>query len=213
MEQHKEASEINYHILKFIVGLVAILLAFLTSELSQSPLTSISASYWDPGHWPRNIFVGFLFAISAFLFAYNGYNILEKYLSKLAALAALGVAMFPCACSGNLEIIPKVHYVSAAIMFGVLLVFSYFFYKRASKKETPEAKVRSIIYLICAFAILAAMLGMLVDFVSNESLTNAFPRFTFYAEMTGLVAFGIAWLIASRVIPYVTGKNERLSLF
>lgn len=63
------------------------------------PLTSISESYFA-GDWSRNIFVGFLFAISAFLLSYNGQTRAHMVLSRVAALAGLGVAMFPCQCHG-----------------------------------------------------------------------------------------------------------------
>jgi hypothetical protein len=206
-------TEISYHTLRFIVGFMAIALASLTSLTSQSRLDSISEAYWDPGHWPRNIFVGFLFAISAFLFAYNGEDRLQKYLSKLAAVATLGVALFPCGCKCHEEIVSGVHYVSAAIMFGILLVFCYFFYENARKKETADGNARSVIYGLCAAAILVAISGMVVDFAFDDILSKVCGRFTFFAEMTGLVAFGIAWLVASRAFPYITNEDDRVSLF
>ena len=36
-------------------------------------------------------------------------------------------------------------------------------------------------------------------------------RFTFYGEATGLIAFGISWLTASRVLPGLTRPVERFS--
>ena len=74
--------EIDHHTIKLIIGGIAISLALLTSVFSETPLQSISASYHEDG-WSRNIFVGFLFAISAFLFAYNGVSTREKVLSKM----------------------------------------------------------------------------------------------------------------------------------
>lgn len=48
------------------------------------------------------------FAIAAFLLAYNGYSKREMVLSKLAAIAALGVAMFPCQCGDRTELVRHV---------------------------------------------------------------------------------------------------------
>ena len=88
--------------IRLIIGLVAILLPFLTGFLSGSPLLqSISASYYAAeaphyaGDWPRNIFVGFLIAISALFCAYTGQNKHEFHLSKVAAVAVFLVATFP----------------------------------------------------------------------------------------------------------------------
>ena len=68
--------------------------------------------WFDPGPWPRDIFVGSLFAISAFMLAYNGLSEPEMWLAKVASVAALGVAMFPCQCVDlTREIIPRVHLI------------------------------------------------------------------------------------------------------
>ena len=46
-----------------------------------------------------------LFAIAAFLLAYNGFSRADMVLSKLASVAALGVAMFPCECANPSELV------------------------------------------------------------------------------------------------------------
>lgn len=117
--------EINERTTKLIVGVITIGIASVTSWLAPAdqPLKSISASYFA-GDWSRNVFVGFLFAIAAFLMSYNGHTVLQKALSRVAALAALGVALFPCRCgSDQAQILPYVHYIAAAILFAVLAYF------------------------------------------------------------------------------------------
>ena len=69
--------------------------------------------------------MGFLFAIAAFLLAYNGLSRTEMFLSKAAAAAALGVALFPCECGGHPALVPYVHGASAAVMFLILAYFCY----------------------------------------------------------------------------------------
>ena len=68
MLSNPDQTEINHRTIKLLVGALAITLASLVSFLSEVPLTSISESYYQEP-WPRNIFVGFLFAIAAFMFA------------------------------------------------------------------------------------------------------------------------------------------------
>src|SRR5262249_35008560 len=97
MLQHPDRPEINHRTMKLIVGLVALSLASLTSFFAHTRITSISASYYESG-WSQNIFVGFLFAIAAFMLAYNGYSTLQMVLSKIAGIAALCIALFPCKC-------------------------------------------------------------------------------------------------------------------
>jgi hypothetical protein len=215
MPQFKNAFEIDHHTLKFIVGVIAISLANVTAFFSDSPLDSISASYHEGG-WARDIFVGFLFAICAFLLAYNGASRWEMVLSKVAALAAAGVAMFPCGCDGHPEIIPMVHGISAGVMFMALAVFCAFFYARArnkAKNQGPrQANWRAFIYAACGVVILASIGVLAYDYVTDKSISTSVTRLTFYGERAGLMAFGIAWLVASRAIPIITRKDERIPL-
>src|SRR5437762_11920616 len=104
--------EINHLTIKLVVGLIALSLAPLTSFFAKSALTSISASYYEGG-WSQSIFIGFLFAIAAFLLAYNGRSRSEMVLSKIASVAGLCVALFPCACDGHVVLVPYIHYIAA----------------------------------------------------------------------------------------------------
>jgi hypothetical protein len=202
--------EIDHRTIKLIVGIIALTLANLTSFFSETPIESISASYYQGG-WAQSILVGFLFAIGAFLLAYNGEWRSEMVLSKVAAGAALGVALFPCGCGGHLEIIPHVHFVSAAAMFVILAYFCYAFYRRALAKGHPQAKARAMVYAICGLAIVLSILAVAADRLSDGRFTTEVPRWIFYFERTGLVAFGVSWLTASRVLPILTRKDERFS--
>ena len=211
MNLKPERTEIDHRTIKLIIGIIAISLASLTSFFSQTPLESISASYHEGG-WSRNIFVGFLFAIAAFLLAYNGRSGLEMVLSKAASFSALGVAMFPCGCDSRAEIIPYVHYISAGVMFLVLVVFCYSFFQRARAKGHTQASARAYIYALCGFAILAAIIILVLDFLMNGAISSKVSRLVFYGEAVGLIAFGVAWLVASRTLPVITQKEERYKI-
>ncbi|HMN21572.1 MAG TPA: hypothetical protein PKA16_09275 [Ottowia sp.] len=125
--------EIDSRTIKLIIGVIALGLAPLTSALSPTVIDSISAAYYEGG-WAQSIFIGFLFAIAAFLLAYNGRSRRELVLSKLAAVAALGVALFPCACGTHAPAIPWAHALAAALMFALLAAFCRVFYRRARDK-------------------------------------------------------------------------------
>ncbi|WP_230493596.1 DUF998 domain-containing protein [Pseudomonas protegens] len=204
--------EIDNNTIKLQVGIIAMVLANVTDFLSGGDITSISASYHE-SEWGRNLFVGLLFAISAFMLAYNGFSRKEMLLSKVAAVAAFGVATFPCGCNGYIEIIPHVHYVSAAVMFSILAYFCYLFRGRAESKGHVEARRRSVIYTFCGVAIVLSMLVMVVDHVFNEALSGFNSRLTFYCERVGLIAFGISWLTASKLLPVISAVDERTHPF
>jgi hypothetical protein len=207
--QH-QTREIDHRTLKLVVGVIALTLPGLTNFFASAPLSSISAAYYEQG-WSQSIFIGFLFAISAFLLAYNGITLLEMSLSKLACAAALGVALFPCNC-GHLSSVAWVHYGSAAVMFIVLAFFCYAFYRAAIAKGRVQARIRATIYVACGIGILAAIAAMGWD-GKFGTFSRLIPQFTFYGEATGLIAFGISWLTASRVLPLITAEDERFKPF
>jgi hypothetical protein len=201
--------EIDHRTIKLIVGIVALSLAGLTSAFAATAIASVSASYYEGG-WSQSIFIGFLFAIAAFLLAYNGFSKTEMILSKVASVAALGVALFPCECGTHAALVPYVHGASAAVMFLILAYFCYAFYQRARKKGYPQAKFRAAVYAGCGVAIVLSIVTLAFDHFSHGALTQSIPR-VFYGESGGLIAFGISWLTASRTLPLVTREDERFS--
>lgn len=201
--------EIDHRTIKLIVGGIAISLASLTSLFATSPLESISAAYYQTG-WSHSIFIGFLFAIAAFLLAYNGLTRNEMVLSKIAAMAGLGVVLFPCAC-GEHAVRPFVHYISASVMFLVLAVFCYIFYRRARRKGFAQAQVRAGLYALCGGAIVLSIVVLALNALLHDALKRRIPNLIFYGEAVGLVAFGISWLNASHVLPGVNRPEERFS--
>jgi hypothetical protein len=202
--------EIDHRTLKLLVGVIALTLGNLTSFFADAQITSISASYYAGG-WSQSIFIGFLFAIASFLLAYNGLSRAEMLLSKVAALAALGVALFPCACDGHPEVIAHVHSAAAALMFLILAYFCLVFFRRARAKGHTEAIRRAFVYAACGIAIIAAIAAMAIDTLAGGVLSSAIPRLVFYCERTALVAFGISWLTASRILPGLTRSDEQFS--
>lgn len=211
-----EFPEIDHRTMKLIVGLIALLLPILTnyfaSVMEDSSLTSISESYWVGG-WAQSIFVGFLFAIASFLIAYNGESRPEMLFSKAAAFAALGVALFPCGCGGEPQIIPGLHYTAAGIMFAVLTYFCFLFLIRARKKGHAQAKVRAAIYGLCGIVIALCILALGYNGITDESLTKRFESFVFWGETGGLLSFGISWLTASHIFPLINRPDERFRPF
>jgi len=202
--------EIEEHTIKLIVGLMAISLGSLTSFFSASSIPSISASYYEGGT-AQAIFVGFLFAEAALLVSYNGQTRTEMILSKIASVAALLVALFPCGCGEHPQIVPYVHGISAAVMFVILAFFCYGFFERAKAKGHAQAKARASIYVLCGLAIVLSILLLAADHLFGGRLSASVPRLTFYGERTALIAFGISWLTASRVIPVLTRADERFA--
>src|SRR5262249_22639326 len=121
--------------------------------------------------------------------------------------------LFPCQCDRPDGHTPYVHWISAATMFLILAYFCYLFLRRARAKGHAEARTRAIIYALSGLAIVLSILVLAFDYLLGGVLKARLPRLTFYGEATGLVAFGISWLTASRVLPFVTSEDERFSPF
>lgn len=202
--------EIDHRTIKLIIGVVALSLAPLTELFASQRLASISAAYYAGG-WSQSILIGFLFAIAALMLAYNGWSEREMVLSKVAAVAGLGVALFPCACCAHTPPLAWVHGASASVMFLILAWFCWVFYRRARTKSFAQARVRARIYLVCAVLILGVMSTIAVDEWLLGTGCARDSRLVFYGETVGLVAFGISWLTASRVLPVITAQEERFS--
>lgn len=208
--------QINHKTMRQIIGLIALFLAFFTYALSDVywPVNSISATYWTNS---GDLFVGSLVVVGFFLAAYNGKHgrDLEFYISKVAAVLAIGVALFPTdidcepdQLAGVLEcpvFYPPtwiasltqalgtsakiVHYVAAIPLFICLVVLLWFFSKRANDKGFAG---RALAYRILAIAMVAGMVVIyaVVKFVLDRSDA------IFWVEGWALMTFGVAWLLA-----------------
>ena len=206
--------EINQYTIKFLIGLLALLLPVVEVILTRGVTTSISESYWYPdSYWSRNVFVGSLFAIAALLSGYNGTSSKQLLFGKVAALAAILIANFPCKCGNSaIELFKSVHGVSAGVLFAVLAWFCWDFIQRAKTKlhdvRRTAASRRIVICKACGIGMLAAIALFIAHFLffPDEELL------ILLGETFGLVSFGLSWLTASHKLPGITHASERESV-
>jgi len=199
----------DYKALRIYVGVVATFLPVLVYFASNGQdLSSVSVGYYS--QLSRDIYVGSLFAIGAFLVGYNGHFFYEGIASKIAAAGAFIGAMTPTNCVARqgsdfclhahlIEDWPITHLVSAAVMFLVLIYFCLgCFRKRALMKYRQDpsnvwARNRARLYLVCGIVmILALVCGELIPLALGYKPF----KLVFITEMVALFAFGIAWLVA-----------------
>jgi hypothetical protein len=100
-EKTANALIINYINLRKAIGYIGFLFpvalfvgawSISNSVLSWQWPGSVSGYYFTS---MRNVFVGALCVIAAFLIAYSGYNEMDRWITNLAGIFALGVALFP----------------------------------------------------------------------------------------------------------------------
>jgi hypothetical protein len=204
----------DYRALRLLVGIIAFSLPFVVSAIANMELGSISGSYYTNA---RDVFVGLLFIVGSFLWAYNGHKtqhkISQKTLSKIAALAAIGVAVFPTTDGdAPASLISALHYGSAAVLFLILTWFCFVFFQVDIKGQGGKKGRRSKVYylcgwimLICILVIAANQIPFIRDWVGDFALV-------FWAEAIALCAFGAAWIVAGKYFSIFTEPEEQLTL-
>ena len=203
----------DYRALRLLMGLIALALPFVVTALSTTDLSSISASYYTEA---RDAFVGMLFVVSAFLWAYNGHAPAEGNASKIASLAAILVALFPTACdSCKPSIVSVIHYSAAIALFSILAYFCFRFFRKNTKGQLRMSKKwrRDKIYLACGTVMVACMLIAVVANLTLSQETLKAWQVTYWAEAIALGAFGVAWIVAGKYLAALTDEDEELRLF
>lgn len=195
--------QINHKVMRVIIGIIALFLSPAVWILSKKQLSSISISYWTDAH---DIFVGSLIAVGFFLSAYNGAGNgrdWEYYLSKLACIFAICVALFPTkgfsdsdvpaawvrAILEPLGLVPEViHNTAAVLLFACLVALMWFFSVRAKSKGKPG---RAYFYRSVSILMGVGIAAILI--VGNVLKLN---DTIFWVEVWGLTLFGLGWLVA-----------------
>ncbi|MFN2237159.1 MAG: hypothetical protein ACK2U1_23260 [Anaerolineales bacterium] len=200
----------DYRALRLLMGMIAFALPFIVTLVSSTTLTSISASYYTEA---RDIFVGLLFVVSAFLMAYNGHTTGEAWASKAACLAAMVAALYPTSCEGcAANIQSTLHYVSAAVLFAILAYFCLGPFRKNTKGQPGKKGRRAKIYFMCGWAIVACILTIGISKLAMTEDARNSLYITYWAEAVALWAFGVAWIVAGKVISPLVDDEEKLKL-
>ena len=194
---------VRYLTLRRVVGILGILFPWLLAigcPLLSGCTTlaeSISAYY---GTVVRDLFVGILFVIAWFLFAYRGYEPRDDIAGDLACVFALVVALFPTT-SPN-PVIRGTHYAGAAALFLVLAYFSIFLFTRTREtgSETARKRSRNRVYLACGLIMLVCVACVPLSSTVLSDGTIAVLKPVFWLESLALSAFGVSWLIKGRTL-------------
>jgi hypothetical protein len=160
-------------------------------------LESISAYYYTGA---VTAFVGMLVALALFLFTYRGYK--NKYYwadraaGITAAVAALGVALFPTEAPSGVAVLSWwrpatgiLHHVFAVVLFAMFAVYALWLFRMTpSGEQVPSDKRRrNMVYLVCGILIVASIIWAGVSSLRGNSI--------FLPESIALVAFAVSWLV------------------
>ncbi len=197
--------------IRLLVGAIAFAFPVIVWIASSfAVLTSISASYYTGA---RNIFVGLLFVLGAFLFVYKGRGRGQLWIAKVGALAPIVAAICPTSCDqcGN-SVIADIHLGAGAVLFAVAAYFCLVPFRQSARtKPGDEARRRTWFYTGCGVVIVACLVILAIAKFA-ASVSEQPGSLTYWAEFVMLWAFGSAWLVAAKLIPWFTSKDERLKL-
>ena len=190
--------------LGMILPWVALLGTFLVSkniELSDDFWSnlSISATYYlTPA------LTGILTTAAVVLMCYDSYEPIDDIITTLSGVCGLLIVLFPCHCCVSPDkvglfqlpanISHIIHSVSAVCFFLLLAFNSLFLFTRSKdekSKQTKQKKTRNIIYRVCGYGMLAALILM--------PLPIHFFAKTFIVETIALTFFGVSWLVKGQV--------------
>jgi hypothetical protein len=152
----------------------------------------------------RNVLVGSLCAIAVFLGSYR-YGRPDAAAGSVAAVAAVGVALFPTTPAGDpggVDTVGVVHLVSAATFFLTLAYFCLALFTRTDPHRPPtwRKRQRNVVYRVCGVTILVSIaLTVVVEALPEEGwVTTAHP--VFWLESLAAIAFGVAWFVKGETI-------------
>jgi hypothetical protein len=206
MEKQMLGKVFDYRGLRLLMGLIALSLPIIVTTLAGKSLTSISASYYSEA---RDVFVGLLFAVGSFLFAYRGHTRREAIASRIASISALLVASFPTACDGcQSGTVSYIHYSAAALLFLILAYFCLIPFRGVVEVAAGKKARRNLIYLVCGWTIIGCLV---VIFVANKTLPEQALvswRVTYFGEAIALTAFGVAWIVSGKVFRLIADEKE-----
>ena len=189
----------NYLFLRRAIGFLGIGLPFVLvfGKLvvdGGGLLNSISGYYYSG---MRDVWVGVMCAIGVFLLSYRGYGRVDDIAGNIAAVAAVGVALFPTTpANGDRtdEIIGFLHLGFAAVFFLTLAFFCIVLFTK-SDKEIPGARkpARNQLYVASGVIMLVCLaLIVLCGLVFDEQTKDLYPAL--WLESVAILAFGVAWL-------------------
>ena len=148
------------------------------------------------------------------MLAYNGHTTREALAAKVAAICALLIALFPTAkACGDPSQTATIHTAAAVLMFSILAWFCFVPFRKNTKGKGGKKGRRAKFYFACGSVIVLCMVAGLVGKLVLSCEKAASLDLIFWVEAISLGAFGVAWIVAGKIIPILVDDDEALRLF
>jgi hypothetical protein len=205
MSQPADPRIISYLTLRKAVGYLGMLLpvALLAGNwvIFSGGLQQAVSDYYYTGM--RDVLVGGLCVIGAFLLAYHGYDRWDSLFTNAAGVGAVGVALFPTPPdhpSARANIVGDFHFAFGSVMFASLIVIALWLFRKTGPGGRTHAKqIRDTVYLICGLIMLVSLaLAGIVSLPFAAGLNSLNP--VFWLQAIAIAAFGVSWLVKGQAI-------------
>ena len=153
--------------LRRLIGLLGIGLPYLLIVASilcgdSAPVKATISHYYDC-RLPRDVFVGIICAIGAFLSAYKGYGPADDRASLIAGMSAFGVVFFPLNSPDLGGAIRLLHILSALVLFLTLAYISRCRFTKTDCESIPKGShkaMRNMVYTLCAYMMITCIVAI-----------------------------------------------------
>lgn len=143
----------------------------------------------------RDLVVGVLTIMSAFLLTYKGYDLKDNIVTSITGVTGLAIAVFPSSAAtelyGMFQLSPStsymIHLVATGIFFLTMAFMSFFQFTKS-----PEKKKQNLIYRISGISL---VVGIAVLAIFSKV---GIPYFTLIIETIMLAIFGFTWLVKGK---------------
>jgi hypothetical protein len=216
---------ISYTLLRQVVGWIGtllpiVLLVGVAISSTQARPDSMSGYYYTD---MRNVFVGALCALGAFLGAYDGYDDLDRWITNIAGFCAIGVAFCPTkptvcvpgphACpassvaqlSTGQQVVGDIHVFFAVTTFVMLGLMALRFAKGGKTASGQDATGRNPIYRASGVTILSCVLLAVLSNLLPTSVNAHWPLL-FIFEAVAVFSFGVSWFVKGRTMEGIRNR-------
>lgn len=208
----------TYITLRIGLAVAVILLPFVLwiggRLIFEVPLQESMSAYYHAGEGAmRDVFVGALIAVGAFLYLYKGFTNLENIALKLAGILLVGVALFPmewnCGSSCSKFSLHGIFAISFFLCIAYVCIFRasdtlHLIQDQAKAKQYQRTYKWLGLLMIVTPAIALALTWIKRILVPGLELNY----WVFLVEAIGVIVFGSYWIIKSREIA-ITNSERR----
>lgn len=202
LQEHILSTYLN---LRFFIAAVAVLIPLVVYGVGRlhgiALQDSISAYYWAqaPGgmHPPAQAwFVGGLIGVAALLYLYKGFSPRENVALNLAAVFAVGVAVFPMQwnCQEDCGRF-SLHGFCAVAMFACL-TYVMWFCSLDTLRELHDEKREAWYRKAYEWTSLVMLVSPLTAFLMN-AFWGTSKSYVYFIETAGILAFALYWVVKS----------------